>query len=415
MTAGANAPEAGPTAFGQVTPRRAAVAVAALSAALFACTTVESLPVGLLPQIAHGLGVSLSSVGLLVTGYSLVVTTTAVPLTAATRKVPRRRLLAVLLSAYTAGTLLCAVAPGYAFLLVARILIALTHAVIWSVVAATAAGMFPVRVRAKAVAALFSGSSLAQVAGVPAGTWLGQQAGWRVPFLAMSALCLVAGSVVVALLPSAPVEENPAAVAPEPSRFRFVLLMTVVAVVVAGFFTFYTYLTVFLTRVAGTPPHAVGVVLAVGGAAGLIGTAVSGVLSDRSARATMTASVALVTAALALLAAAGSHRLAAVTAVAVLCFAMSAMITALTSRILRIAPGHVDIASAVGSAAFNAGIAAGSLLGGRLLDAWGPHSTVVAGGCLAAAGLAALLAEEPLGLRLPSPKAPMRRSGERTV
>lgn len=400
MTAGATPPEeAEATASGETTRRRAVVAVAGLCAALFVCTTVESLPVGLLPQIAHGLGVSLSSVGLLVTCYSLVVTTTAVPLTAATRRVPRRRLLAVLLSVYTTGTLLCAAAPGYGFLLAARIVIALTHAVIWSVVASTAAGMFPARVRAKVVAALFSGSSLAQVAGIPAATWLGQQTGWRIPFLVMSALGLVAGATVVVVLPSTPMAENPAATAPEPSRFRFSLLVTVTAVVIAGFFTFYTYISVFLTSVAGMSPHSIGAVLAVGGVAGLIGGSVSGVLSDRDPRATMTGSVALVTAALALLAAAGSHRPAAVTAVALLSLAMSGIVTALTSRTLRIAPGHVDIASAAGSAAFNAGIAAGSFLGGLLLDTHGPHSTAVTGGCLAAAGVVALLAEEPLSHR----------------
>ncbi|WP_052397092.1 MFS transporter [Streptomyces sp. NRRL F-5123] len=375
---------------------RAVIAVAALSVALFVCTTVESLPVGLLPQIAHGLGVSLSSAGLLVTGYSLVVTTAAVPLTAATRRVPRRRLLAVTLGVYTTGTLLCAAAPGYAFLFSARVVIALTHAVIWSVVAATAAGMFPERVRAKVVAALFTGSSLAQVAGVPAGTWLGQQTGWRIPFLVAGVLGLAAGSTVVALLPSAPVEVNPAATAPEPSRLRFGLLVSVIAVVIAGFFAFYTYVTVFLTRVSGMSPHSVSAVLAVGGVAGLLGTTASGVLSDRSARATMTGSVALVTAALALLAAAGSRAVVAVAAVALLSLAMAAMITALTSRILRIAPGSVDIASAGGSAAFNAGIAAGSLLGGQLLNAHGPRSAALVGACLAAAGLAALLAEDLL-------------------
>jgi len=152
----------------------------------------------------------------------------------------------------------------------------------------------------------------------------------------------------------------------------------------------------FPTRVAGMSPHSVGAVLAVGGVAGLIGTTVSGTLSDRNSRATMTGAVALVTAALALLAATGSHPFAAVAVVAVLSLSMAAMITALTSRILRIAPGNVDIASATGSAAFNAGIAAGSFLGGRLLDAHGPHSTVVVGGCLAGAGLAVLLAEDPL-------------------
>jgi MFS transporter, DHA1 family, inner membrane transport protein len=383
-------------AAGHVTRRRAVTAAAALSVTLFAFSTVESLPVGLLPQIAQGLGVSLSSVGLLVTGYGLVVTVTAVPLTAVTRRIPRRGLLAVLLSVFTVATLLCAAAPGYAILLVARILVALTHAIMWSVVAATAAGMFPARVRAKVVAAVFSGASLASIAGVPAGTWLGQQAGWRFPFLVMSGLGLLAGVTVATLLPSAPVEHNPAGTAPEPSRFRFSLLVAVVAIVVAGLFTFYTYVTVFLTRVAGMSSHSIGAVLAVGGVAGLIGTTVSGVLSDRSTRVTMTGSVAMLTAALAMLATAGSHPSTAVPAVALLALSTSAMITALTSRILRIAPGNVDVGSATGSAAVNAGIAAGSFLGGRLLDAHGPHSTAVTAMFLVAAGLLLLLVEEPI-------------------
>ncbi|MFF7362166.1 MFS transporter [Streptomyces sp. NPDC008125] len=166
----------------QVSRGRALVAVAGLSLALFAFATVEALPVGLLPQIAQGLGVSLSSVGFLVTGYGLVVMATAVPLTAMTRRIPRRRLLAL----FTGATLLCGTAPGYGVLLGARVLIALTHAVMWSVVASAAAGMFPVRVRAEVVATLFGGSSLAQVLGAPAGTWLGQQTDWRVPFVLMS-------------------------------------------------------------------------------------------------------------------------------------------------------------------------------------------------------------------------------------
>jgi predicted MFS family arabinose efflux permease len=375
------------------------VAVAALAAALFAYGTVQSLPVGLLPQIAQGLEVSPSSVGLLVAGYGLVVTVTSVPLTQATRLIPRRRLLAVLLSLFTGATLLCGLAPGYPVLLVARILIALTHAVFWSVVAATAVGMFPEEDRARVVGALFSGSSLAEVAGIPAGTWLGQQTGWRAPFVAMSVLALVAGVTVVLLLPSAPVEQNPAATAPEPSRARFALLMTALTLVVTGVFTFYTYVTVFLTRAAGLAPHSVGAVLLLSGVAGLIGTAGAGALSGRRPRTVMTVSVALMTAALAVLAGADGRPFAAVVAVTLIGLSMAAMTTALQSRILRIAPGSVDVASAAGSAAFNAGIAAGSFLGGRLLDAHGPHGTTLAAALLTAAGLALVLAERPAAAR----------------
>lgn len=323
---------------GQVPRARALVAVAGLSLALFAFATVEALPVGLLPQIAHGLGVSLPSVGFLVTGYGLVVMATAVPLTAVTRRIPRRRLLAVLMTLFTGATLLCGTAPGYGVLLGARVLIALTHAVMWSVVASAAVGMFPVRVRAKVVATLFGGSSLAQVLGAPAGTWLGQQTDWRVPFVVMSALGLIAGIVVVGMLPSTPVEENPAATAPAPDRFRFLLLVVVTAVVIGGFFTFYTYVTVFLTDVAGISSHSVGAVFALGGAGGVIGTSLSGMLSARSTRATMTGSVAAMTAALALLVVAGARPAASVAAVTLLLPALSGMLTTLTSRILHIVP-----------------------------------------------------------------------------
>ncbi|WTF80161.1 hypothetical protein OG856_34500 [Streptomyces sp. NBC_01594] len=211
----------------------------------------------------------------------------------------------------------------------------------------------------------------------------------------MSCLGLIAGIIVMGMLPSSPVEENPAATAPEPNRFRFLLVVTVTAVVIGGFFTFYTYVTVFLTDVAGMSSHSIGAVLAVGGVGGVIGTSLSGMLSDRSTRGTMIGSVAVLTAALALLVTAGVHPAASVAAVTLLLLSLSGMLTALTSRILHIAPGNVDVASAAGSAAFQAGTAAGSFLGGSVLDAHGPHGAAVLG-MFAAAGLALLLAEEPL-------------------
>uniref|UniRef100_UPI0006E354A5 MFS transporter n=1 Tax=Peterkaempfera griseoplana TaxID=66896 RepID=UPI0006E354A5 len=284
-----------PTTPGQIARGRAVVAVAALAVALFAYGTVQSLPVGLLPQIAHGLGVSLSSAGLLVTGYGLVVTVTAVPLTQATRHIPRRRLLATLLGLFTAATLLCALAPRYAVLLTGQTLVALTHAVFLSVVAVTAAGMFPKPVRAKVVSALFVGTSLAGVAGVPAGTWLGQQTDWRAPFLVISALGLLAGAVVVLLLPTGPAVQNPASTAPHPSPPRFTLLMAVTVLVVAGVFALYTYVSVFLTRAAGLSSHAVSGVLLLNGVAGLVGNGLAGALADRRPRTAMTGAVALLT------------------------------------------------------------------------------------------------------------------------
>ncbi|MFJ5155851.1 MFS transporter [Streptomyces sp. NPDC088353] len=378
---------------GPVGRARAVAAVTALTLALFVYSSVQSLPIGLLPQIASGLNVPESSVGLLVTGYGLVVAVTAVPLTGATRSLPRRRLLTALLILFAAATSLSALAPGYGVLLAAQILIALTHAVFLSVIAATATGMFREAVRAKVVGALFSGIPLASAVGVPAGTWLGQRTEWRVPFLVMSALGLVAGVAVALLLPSAPAGRDPVSIAPRRSRSRFALLMAATGLVVAGVFTFYTYVAVFLTRATGLSSGTVSVVLLLNGLAGLAGTCVSGALSDRNARATMTGTVVLLAAALTVLAGAGSRPWAAVTAVAVLGLALAALLTALQSRILRTAPRSVEVASAAGSATINAGIAGGALLGGHLLEAPGLHSIALTGACLTAAGLAALLVE----------------------
>ncbi|MFI9605250.1 MFS transporter [Streptomyces sp. NPDC052043] len=380
---------------GEVGRARAVAAVAALTLALFVYGTVQSLPIGLLPQIASGLDVPESSVGLLVTGYGLVVTVTAVPLTRATRRIPRRRLLTALLGVFAAATLLSALAPGYAFLLATQILIALTHAVLLSVVATTATGMFREAVRAKVVGALFSGIPLASAVGVPAGTWLGQRTEWRVPFLVMSALGLVAGVTVALLLPPTPTARNAASVAPHPSRSRFTLLIAATGLAVAGVFTFYTYVAVFLTQAAGLSPDTVSAVLLANGLAGLAGTWVSGALCDRNARVTMAGTVALLTAALAVLAVAGGHPWPAMAAVALLGLALAAMLTALQSRILRISPRGVEAGSAAGSATINAGIAVGALLGGRLLEPPGHHAITLTGALLTAAGLAVLLLERP--------------------
>lgn len=380
---------------GPVGRARSMAAVAALAFALFAYGTVQNLPIGLLPQIASSLDVSESSVGLLVTGYGLVVAGTAVPLTHATRRVRRRRLLPVLLSIFAAATLASALTPTFAVLLAAHVVIALTHAVILSVLAVTATSMFPVAVRAKVVGALFLGIPLASAVGVPAGVWLGQQTEWRMPYLVMSVLSVIGAVAVAILLPSAPAARNPVSRAPHPSRSRFTLLIAAVVLAVAGLFTFFTYVAVFLTEVADLPAETVSLVLLLNGLAGLAGSAVSGALSGRSARATMAGTVALLSAGLAALAAWGAHPVVALAAVALLGLAMTAMFTAAQSRILRIAPGSVDLASATNSAAINAGIAAGAFLGGRLLDAHGPQVIAFAGALLACASLIVLLAERP--------------------
>ncbi|MFF4832050.1 MFS transporter [Streptomyces sp. NPDC001315] len=377
-----------------ISPSAAVIVVVALALALFSLSTVETLPVGLLPLIAEDLGVSRTEAGRLVTGYGLVVAVASVPLTHLVRRIPRRALLAWLLVLFVAANLVSAATPGYWVLLAARITVALTHSVFWSIVAATAAGLFSPEVRGRVVAGLFSGLSLANVVGVPAGTWLGQQTGWRVPFLVMSAFGFLALLAVVTLLPSTTGEESHATTGTEPSRRRFLVLMAANALVICGVFAGYTYITVFLTEVTGFSQAAVAPLLLAAGVAGVAGTALAGTVVDRRPRGTTVLTVALLAATMFGLYVFGGSAVPTVCLVALLGFSMASMITALQNRILRVAPGSTEIASAVGSAVFNVGIAGGSFLGGLLLSTGpGVRGAVLVGGLLGACAVAVLLAE----------------------
>lgn len=372
---------------------RATCAVAALAVAIFTFVTVEELPIGLLTLISADLEVSLSAVGLLVTGYALVVVVASVPLTRVTRRIPRRHLLAGLLAVFIVATWVSAVAASYWVLLAARIMTALTHAVFWSIVVPAAAGLFSPRVRGRVVALVLTGGSMAIVLGVPAGTWLGQQFGWRVAFLAASGLSLLAFVAIAALLPTERPEDSHAASGVEPDARRYWIVVVATAVAIGGVFTAYTYVTPFLTQVAGFSAAAISPLLLVNGVAGLAGNAVAGAAVDRRPRESLMAAVALHTVALFGLYLFSTVRPLVVGLLALAGFSLAGMATALSNRILLVAPGSSDIASAGSSAAFNAGIGGGALVGGVLLPKFGVLSTAGVGGLLCLAALAVLICE----------------------
>ena len=225
-------------------------ALLALAVAAFAYVTTETLPIGLLLLITADLDVSPSTAGLLVTYYGLVVVAASIPLTHLTRRVPRRLLLSGVLAVFVLTSWVSAAASSYPMLLSARVVTALSQALFWSVVVPTAAGLFPPRVRGRVIAVVFGGSSLAAVLGLPVGTWLGQQAGWRTAFLALSGFGLA-------------------------------------AMATTGAFAAYTYITPFLTEVSRFPAAATGPLLLVRGVAGIVGVAAGGALVDRNPWAAM--------------------------------------------------------------------------------------------------------------------------------
>ncbi|MEH1124036.1 MFS transporter [Micromonospora sp. CPCC 206061] len=393
--------EAPPSAVpGTSRPYAAVGALLAFSVAAFCYVAMETLPIGLLELIAEDMHVSISDGGLLVTGYALTVVLVSVPLAHVTRGIPRRLLMGTLLAVLVIATVVSATAHDYAVLLTARVVVALTQALFWAVVAPAAAAMFPPHIRGRVTSVVFAGASLGPMLGVPAGTWLGQQLGWRAAFYALAGLAFVAFVAVVVVMPKAPVAESHAATGSSPSRGRYWMVIATTALSVAGLFTVFTYTTVFLTDVTGIAPAAIGLMLLIRGVADFAGIAAGGVVSDRNQRLAVTGPVVLLAASLFGMFAFARTPVPTVAMLAVSGFAMGALTTGLQNRVMTVAPGSTDMASAGNSAAYNVGIAAGSLLGAGILPAFGTRGTALAGGLIAALALAVTAAEPLVAGRL---------------
>jgi MFS transporter, DHA1 family, inner membrane transport protein len=384
---------------------RAVGALLGLAVGTFVYVTTETLPIGLLLPISADLGVSPSAAGLLVTWYGLVVVVASLPLTQLTRRVPRRPLLSGLLGVFVLATWASAAASGYWMLLGARVVTALSQALFWSVVVPTAAGLFRPRLRGRVVAVVLGGGTLAAVLGLPLGTWLGQQAGWRAAFLALSGIGLTAMLAVAAWLPAGAPGRGHAARGTDPDRRRYLTLMAMTVLAAAGAFAAFTYITPFLTEVSGFPAAATGPLLLARGVAGVVGVAAGGALVDRRPWAAMLAPVAAQTVALLGLYVLGGTPVAAVALVALSGLSFGALTTALASRVLQVAPGSADLAAAGASTAVNVGITGGALVGSLLLPGVGVRGTALLGGLLSLAALAAALVERVAGDHRPATAA----------
>ena len=378
---------------------KAAAALAALSASAFAYVTAENLPVGLLPELEAGLGRSPAQIGALVTAYGAVIVVLSIPLTRAARGLDRRLLLSGLLAAFALLTLASGVAPGYDALLSARVATAASQAVFWSLVVPTAAALVPAELRGRAMSLVFGGASVGVVVGVPAGTWLGQVGGWRLPFLALGGVGLMVAFSLLRLLPDARAgssHEPGGADAPvpapspggQPSVRAYAVLAVVTVLGTGGAFIGYTYITTFLGQVTHLSASSAGPALLARGVAGLVGVAVGGMVIDRFPGAALSMFVALQAAAMAGLAVFGTSAVVAVTLWALTGLAFSGFSTALASRLLVDAPGDPALASAGISTAVNVGITVGALAGGLLVGNLGARSTVVVGSILSVAAVA---------------------------
>ncbi|MGI5491141.1 MFS transporter [Microtetraspora malaysiensis] len=355
--------------------RRPAVGLAVLFTVALTTITTETLPMGLLPQMSHGLGASQDRIGWLVGGYSLIIIVVTVPLTTMTARLDRRRLLVMVMGLFTVGNALLAIAPDYPTALLARLVTASGHGVLWSAMAGYAASLVTHDKAGRAVAVVFAGNSAALTAGVPLGALLGQAAGWRTGFAVLSGLSVLLLVAARALLPKQSAAPAPSGLR-EALRLPSVRIVTVAtALVMLGQFTIHTYLVPYLGD-TDQGHTATAAALFVFGAAGIPGIWAAGLLADRGTARYLLAALGLHATAIALLPATGGAVTVAVIAVWGLAYA--ALPTLLQTFALKTAPHAATAASALFIIAFNLGITAGSALGGQTLRHLGPGPLPVA-------------------------------------
>jgi DHA1 family inner membrane transport protein len=380
----------------------------ALAAAAFAIGTTEFVVVGLLPRISTDLGVAVSTTGLLVTGYAAGVAVGGIVLTLLTRRVARRRLMTVLMAVFAGGHLVLAAAPNFEVLLVARIVTASCHGAFFGVGAVVAAGLVGPERRSRAISLMFGGLTVATVVGVPAGTLLGEVAGWRAPFLAVAVLAAVAAVAVARLLPVA--AEVPRVESGRPAGGRGALVAAL-ATTVLGWgsqFVVFAFLSAYLLDVTGFGTLAVTAMLLVFGIASAIGNAVGGRANDAAPRTAVAVTLVVLGAVLVAFGLLGHSRWATVGTVFVWGIAGFALVPALQSRVLAITGEASVLASTLNIAAFNVGIAAGSGLGAVLVDRGDLGVTPYVAAVIAAVAvpvslLAAPRSAEPRPPELPAP------------
>ena len=366
--------------------------ILALTLSAFAIGTAEFVIAGLLPDIARDLSVSIPGAGRLVTAYAVGVVIGAPLLAVLTANMPRKTVLLAMLGIFVGGNLLSALSPNYALLMTARVVAALAHGSLFGVGVVVAANLVPAEKRSSAIALMFSGLTIANIAGVPLGTLIGQIYGWRATFFAITALGLVSLLTMALTIPRDSASggldiRKEFAVAGRPEVLLTLLTTTLGWGCV---FVIFTYIAPILEDISGFSPRAVTAILFGMGVAFTIGINLGGKFSDRG----VTRALLVLLGALAALSFvfAFTSRDPIASVITLLLWGMAAFgaVPALQTRVLDSAREAPNVASALNVGAFNLGNAGGAFLGGAVIDAGlGLTAVPVAAALVALSGLAA--------------------------
>lgn len=371
-----------------VAPSRARMplAVYILGLSVFALGTSEFMLSGLLPPIADDMDVTIPQAGLLISAFAIGMVVGAPLLAVATLRLPRRTTLIALISVFGLGQVAGALAPTYEVLFVSRVVSAFACAGFWAVGASVAIAMVPKTARARAMAVMIGGLSIANVLGVPAGAFLGTHLGWRSAFWAVGAASAVALVGVATLIPRIPLPERK----PELKRELLIyrdrqvwLAIAITALAAGGVFCAFSYLAPLLTDVAGLDEGWVPTVLALFGVGALIGTVIGGRVADAHLFGVLLSGVVASTVFLAALALLASSPVAVVVLSLLLGFSAFFTAPALNARMFNVAAAAPILAGATATSAFNMGNTGGPWLGGTVIDAgFGFASTAWAGAAM---------------------------------
>lgn len=370
------------------------LAIYALMIGAFGIGTTEFVIMGLLPQMSENLGVSLSSAGMLVSGYALGVAIGAPILSLLSSKLPKKSALIALMAIFTIGNLVCAIAPDYWTLMIARVVTSFAHGTFFGIGSVVATSLVKPNQRAMAIALMFTGLTIANILGVPFGTWLGQMHGWRSTFWAVTAIGPIAMLALALYVPKAKEmhtninfrDEIKAVTQP---KVMISLLLTVLGF--SGVFAVFTYIAPILTTISGFPDKALSPILLLFGVGLVFGNILGGKFADKKLMMTLTGSLVALTLVLIGLGLFSQYQTAAVVLVFLLGLTGFATVPPLQMRALESAADAPTLASALNIAAFNLGNALGAWVGGLVLD-HGPGLTGIAWAAAAISAVSILVA-----------------------
>ena len=342
--------------------------VVIMACAAFIFNTTEFVPVALLTDIGQSFDMQSSDVGLMMTVYAWTVMIMSLPAMLATGDMERKGLLLKLFVIFIIGHIISVIAWNYWILLIARMCIAVAHSLFWAITASLVMRVAPKNKKTQAIGMLAIGTSLATILGLPLGRLVGQLVGWRITFAIIAALALVVMVFIMRLLPNLP-SKNAGSLSSLPILAKRPLLIGLYAttvIIVSAHFTAYTYIEPFMVQIGELDPNLATIILLVFGVSGITASVIFNRLYRFGPTQFISGAMILLTISLTFMLASANYTATMFTLAFIWGIGISCIGLALQMRVLQLAPDATDVASAIYSGIFNAGIGAGALFGNQI-------------------------------------------------